>query len=212
MGSKIIGLHAAPPAIALFLQASIISSKVSWSCVRSRAFLNLLHLSISNSKAILNEGTVLPIEPREKNGSNNPQNGIGLCLLHHWAFDNGLFSIKNDYSIIVEAQLRESFNYVLAQPAFFSIEFQITEFHVITLSLAISLIAFVFAAIRFASSSAYIDSCNIDRNAKPAYSVFRLGFVFMLFSLSLVMIATDLFLGVISIAVILCIFSYYSKR
>jgi putative restriction endonuclease len=34
-----------------------------------------------------------PILPKKLRGTDHPQNGISLCRLHHWAFDNGLFSI-----------------------------------------------------------------------------------------------------------------------
>jgi hypothetical protein len=51
------------------------------------------------------------IYPREKNGRDDLRNGIAMCRLHHWAFDNGLFSIRNDYSIIVESRIRRDLNY-----------------------------------------------------------------------------------------------------
>lgn len=38
---------------------------------------------------------------RENNGSNDPRNGLALCKFHHWAFDNGLFSIADNYSVLV---------------------------------------------------------------------------------------------------------------
>jgi len=51
------------------------------------------------------------IFPKEKNGSDDLRNGIVLCRLHHWAFDEGLFSIRNDYSIIIENRIRKDKNY-----------------------------------------------------------------------------------------------------
>lgn len=51
------------------------------------------------------------IYPVKKNGSNDPRNGIALCRLHHWAFGNGLFSIRDDYSIVVEKRIKEDENY-----------------------------------------------------------------------------------------------------
>lgn len=51
------------------------------------------------------------IYPVAKNGSNDFRNGIALCRLHHWAFENGLFSIKDNYSIIVEKRTKEDDNY-----------------------------------------------------------------------------------------------------
>lgn len=37
-------------------------------------------------------------------------NGVSLCKLHHWSFDRGLFSIDDDYKIIVAATFSESGN------------------------------------------------------------------------------------------------------
>jgi len=51
------------------------------------------------------------IYPVAKNGSSDFRNGISLCRLHHWAFENGLFSIKDDYSIIVEKRTKEDADY-----------------------------------------------------------------------------------------------------
>ena len=51
------------------------------------------------------------IYPKEENGSDDLRNGIALCRLHHWALDKGLFSIKDDYSIVVEGRIRKDNNY-----------------------------------------------------------------------------------------------------
>jgi hypothetical protein len=51
------------------------------------------------------------VYPRERNGSNDFRNGIALCKLHHWAFENGLFSIRDDYSILVEQRIRNLRDY-----------------------------------------------------------------------------------------------------
>lgn len=37
-------------------------------------------------------------------------NGISLCKLHHWAFDQGLFSINDNYKIVVANSFTESGN------------------------------------------------------------------------------------------------------
>ncbi len=37
-------------------------------------------------------------------------NGVSLCHLHHWCFDRGLFSVDDDYKIIVAANFEESGN------------------------------------------------------------------------------------------------------
>jgi len=41
------------------------------------------------------------IYPKRKEGVDDVRNGIALCKLHHWAFDNGWFSVTDDYEIIV---------------------------------------------------------------------------------------------------------------
>jgi len=52
------------------------------------------------------------IKPKGEEGSDDLRNGIALCRLHHWAFDEGLFSIKDDYSIVVENRIRNVKDYV----------------------------------------------------------------------------------------------------
>ena len=37
-------------------------------------------------------------------------NGLSLCPLHHWSFDKGLFSIDDDYKMIVSGNFEESGN------------------------------------------------------------------------------------------------------
>ena len=39
---------------------------------------------------------------------NNISNGISLCKNHHWAFDNGLFAIDNDYRVIAARNFTEN--------------------------------------------------------------------------------------------------------
>ena len=51
------------------------------------------------------------IYPVAKNGSNDPRNGIALCRLHHWAFEGGLFSIGDNYSIVVDKSIEGDKNY-----------------------------------------------------------------------------------------------------
>jgi hypothetical protein len=42
------------------------------------------------------------IYPKNMNGRDHVQNGIGLCKLHHWAFDCGWISLSDDYEILVK--------------------------------------------------------------------------------------------------------------
>lgn len=51
------------------------------------------------------------IYPKSKNGSDDPRNGLALCKSHHWAFDGGLFSIRDDYSIIIADRIKGDKNY-----------------------------------------------------------------------------------------------------
>lgn len=51
------------------------------------------------------------IYPKKFDGNDAIENGIALCKLHHWTFENGLFSIKDDYSIVVEKRIRTSAEY-----------------------------------------------------------------------------------------------------
>jgi predicted restriction endonuclease len=42
------------------------------------------------------------IYPKSKGGVDDVRNGVALCKLHHWAFDNGWISITDTYEINVE--------------------------------------------------------------------------------------------------------------
>jgi hypothetical protein len=68
MGSKMMGLQALPLAMALFLHISISASKASLSSSLSRAFLKPFQRSISNSNAILYDGTVFSMNTPSKSG------------------------------------------------------------------------------------------------------------------------------------------------
>lgn len=74
-----------------------------YSCAvcKKKRFSRLNHSEVESSH----------IFPKEENGSDDLRNGIALCRFHHWAFDEGLFSIKDDYSIIVESRIRNDKNY-----------------------------------------------------------------------------------------------------
>ena len=45
------------------------------------------------------------IVPRSRLGSNEARNGIALCKRHHWAFDNGLFGVSNNFEVLVPAHV-----------------------------------------------------------------------------------------------------------
>ncbi|SFL00858.1 putative restriction endonuclease [Halogranum rubrum] len=41
------------------------------------------------------------IYPRSQNGREDIRNGLALCKLHHWAFDNGWLSVRDRYEVLV---------------------------------------------------------------------------------------------------------------
>jgi len=45
------------------------------------------------------------IVPRQYRGADDARNGIALCRRHHWAFDNGLFSIGPARTVLVPKQV-----------------------------------------------------------------------------------------------------------
>jgi putative restriction endonuclease len=45
------------------------------------------------------EAEAAHIIPVRKNGSDDPRNGIALCRFHHWAFDNGIFTLTDGLEI-----------------------------------------------------------------------------------------------------------------
>jgi hypothetical protein len=49
----------------------------------------------------LHEAQVAHIVPKNKNGTDDPRNGLTLCRAHHWAFDAGLFTLASDYTVVV---------------------------------------------------------------------------------------------------------------
>jgi hypothetical protein len=49
----------------------------------------------------LHEAQAAHIVPKNKNGTDDPRNGLALCRAHHWALDAGLFTLTSDYAIVV---------------------------------------------------------------------------------------------------------------
>jgi hypothetical protein len=56
------------------------------------------------------ESQAAHIIPKSEKGTDDPRNGIALCLFHHWALDRGLFSITDKYSIVVSPHMSEYSN------------------------------------------------------------------------------------------------------
>ncbi|WP_117592349.1 HNH endonuclease [Haloprofundus halophilus] len=42
------------------------------------------------------------IYPRSENGQDDFRNGLSLCKLHHWAFDNGWLGLRDDLTLLVK--------------------------------------------------------------------------------------------------------------
>jgi hypothetical protein len=62
------------------------------------------HCSICGMKFQHNElveAQAAHIVPKNKSGTDDPRNGLSLCRTHHWAFDNGLFSLSENYQITI---------------------------------------------------------------------------------------------------------------
>lgn len=54
------------------------------------------------------EATAAHIVPKHKQGTDDPRNGLSLCHTHHWAFDEGVFSLSNNYEVLLNQSVRES--------------------------------------------------------------------------------------------------------
>jgi HNH endonuclease len=51
------------------------------------------------------------IYPKALDGVDDIRNGLALCKSHHWAFDQGLFSISDEYQILVNQKIVNEENY-----------------------------------------------------------------------------------------------------
>lgn len=56
------------------------------------------------------EATAAHIVPKHKHGTDDPRNGLSLCHTHHWAFDAGVFSLSNNYEVLLNQSVSESDN------------------------------------------------------------------------------------------------------
>lgn len=56
------------------------------------------------------EATAAHIVPKHKHGTDDPRNGLSLCHTHHWAFDEGVFSLSNNYEVLLNQSVSESNN------------------------------------------------------------------------------------------------------
>lgn len=63
-------------------------------------------LKVNSPKRRIWEVEAAHIVPHSSKGKDDILNGISLCHLHHWAFDVGWFSLMDDYSLIVSAEIK----------------------------------------------------------------------------------------------------------
>ena len=78
---------------------------------RSIVFRYTIRQIYNNKCIICNTGMMTPtgiveieashIVPKKFHGSDDARNGLSLCRRHHWAFDEGLFGIDENYKVIV---------------------------------------------------------------------------------------------------------------
>lgn len=63
------------------------------------------------------EGQAAHIVPKNESGTDDPRNGIVMCRTHHWAFDNGVFSLTDSGCVILSEKiyLAETNNFPLVE-------------------------------------------------------------------------------------------------
>jgi putative restriction endonuclease len=63
------------------------------------------------------EATAAHIIPKHKDGSDDPRNGLALCRTHHWAFDSGIFTLTDNYEVLLSplVEQAESHNFTLLE-------------------------------------------------------------------------------------------------
>ena len=90
-------------------------SEVSYTTTRQRQrdanFTRKVKSAYNETCAICGKRRVTPdgkteveaahIYPKSEGGADHVRNGLALCKFHHWAFDHGWISLKEDYRIIV---------------------------------------------------------------------------------------------------------------
>ena len=86
--------------------------------VRDRAFRRLIRqlydetCSLCEMRLVTEEGhSVLEaahIIPYAESFNDDPRNGLGLCPVHHWCYDEGLIGVSPDYVVVVSESLAES--------------------------------------------------------------------------------------------------------
>lgn len=63
-----------------------------------------LHILTLDGQSVTEAAHIIPFK---KSYNNDVRNGISLCRLHHWAFDEGLISFSDTYKVIVSELMSE---------------------------------------------------------------------------------------------------------
>ncbi len=99
------------------LQLGDRKKRVSQNIVNARLkdFSTAVHRQYGYACALCGEGLRTPnggfeveaahIVPVASNGPDDVRNGLSLCRQHHWAFDRGMWSLGDDYKVIVPEQV-----------------------------------------------------------------------------------------------------------
>lgn len=54
------------------------------------------------------EATAAHIIPKHQDGTDDPRNGLSLCRTHHWAFDEGIFTLSDNYEVLLSPAVQEA--------------------------------------------------------------------------------------------------------
>lgn len=54
------------------------------------------------------EATAAHIIPKRHNGTDDPRNGLALCHTHHWAFDAQIFTLSDNYEVMLNPRIQEA--------------------------------------------------------------------------------------------------------
>jgi hypothetical protein len=54
------------------------------------------------------EAQAVHIVPKKESGTDDPRNGIVMCRTHHWAFDNGIFSLTDNGQIVLSEKIHRA--------------------------------------------------------------------------------------------------------
>ena len=124
------------------------------------------------------------------------------------AFLGGLFFT----ALLILVQPKDMFSGVLFEFKLLEIIISFNSLQVVATPLSISIVLFIFSAIRFAGASSYDSLKELNYNAQPAYTTFRLGFISMIMSLCAILFFIDLFVFLLGIVSIVATISYFLRR